>query len=1645
MYRRRLTTPTPRRGVILLVVVVLLTLFAIVGVAFVLYAESEANASRTNRDAEVLSRDDADPEALLGYFLNQLIYDASDTDGNGVYSVLRGHSLARLMLGYNSAAANSTPYNGVGRLHITYPSGPTALYPDKATPIPLPFQGLDDYSLVNYTYFQSLDPGFWVRDPERIGLLSLPPLPPIPMAGFRPTPGSAPFPTTAFSGGANASYTYPDLNNMFLAWINPNVSASDPNKLPGRLELSSFHRDWTGFNYYPEPPPPVPSLYQPPTYPPTYQNQLLALVGLPPQPTFTFSRFDPNNQNWYIPSGPTGVTYTAPGGWKGPWPPTNPRLKYWVMRPRPVDQLLPTDVMQPGVLWPPNPVLSGRSNFFPPPEDMGGDVQNLVGYPATLIPTTGTGPTNPAQYMRNDSVWLDLGAPVMVGPDGKKYKALFAPLILDLDGRVNLNVHGNVRAVAGGVPAHASNQGWGPWEVDLSKIFTSGTEWQNLFNGNPPGAGNLLPLQGRYGADNIPGDPTLPSATLPGNPPPLSPHSYAPSDYDGCQYNGGNYTPTGPITLPTQGSGNYSPFPTFPNPGYDNGSAGAPGTEMWYHPMKYNVFNPRIGQSDDRRFLPGDLEALLRYGDTGAPSMTSELFRLCPTNLDANANAVLAAKIRRLVTTQSWDVDRPGLMPWVWDPNPAVTQPGNTAYANANPMYADANVGVSNPYPKPSAPSDFVPPSGTPPKPGQLWFPSSMPPPFPPGPLPPPVFWGTAPPQGSDFGADWRSQTMANLQATTRLDLNALSQGVRLRPYPALNGNGNFNNIGQFQLAQGDRQNLARQIFNRLCAATGAINPLVPPYGNGNLNPAFADPNRVVNPPLTPAQKAAAQSSYNTARWLAQLAVNIVDYIDDDDVSTPFNWNPTYVNDLILGAQYQNAVTLGWVFGTEVPRLTINEVYGEVDNTPGDRGLTLKPPRAQRPFRVNFWVELHNPMPADNTLTNGGAARLAGPGGLADTRYQIVIAKTQQQPPPTPATLNPPTTTPPFDPTLDLPNNVLGDLTNVPGDPNPPAQVMAQLAEYVWGGAGGNPGGNNVLWFVQPANGAYAGQDESNQGFYVVGPDVPFPTGPKPYPTVTANAAVPLTPTLEARQRNIPGNPVPSGMRYSVANTTDPTNGIGTHTLLLRRLVCPYLPFQPNPTPGPGQTPYNPYMTVDYVENIPVNDGVTATNAGPHGATTITNRYSWARRQPYAAQNVKDSHVPYPPSQAEGALCQVVPYNPPQLVAPVAPATVPPLAPDRRPINPDPDPKHPNSTVPNQDQPQHTFFRHNAVESPALAKYPAFTPPLWPPSTNPMNYPFMQPPGPPGPEQQVMTIPFDWLVHLDRRLISPMELLQVSMYQQHKLTQQFIDSSSGSKVKFQHTAQRAFYDPQSRLYRVFEFFKTAELGNGVAANVGTTGRIPGKININMIWEPEVFQALCALGNVAPTPNSFTSTDVTNAFTSMKTWRSPTGVPDKNDRPILGMGAPYRPAADSQTTNAQSPFPTTGMGIDDTFFRPTTAGATSGNRWYDTTQTHPYQKAELMTKIYNNLTTRSNCFAVWVTVGFFEVIDDTSRPVKLGAEIGKAEGRNIRHRMFAIVDRSVLTSNPGPQQRFDPRTVSPGTTPTAPLPQPRVVPYYSIIQ
>lgn len=76
---------------------------------------------------------------------------------------------------------------------------------------------------------------------------------------------------------------------------------------------------------------------------------------------------------------------------------------------------LPADLDNPEVCYPP------RSPGEPPPWDVDNDGDGVA-----------------------DSVWVDVGLPARTLPDGRRYKPLAAILCVDLDGRLNLNAHGTL-------------------------------------------------------------------------------------------------------------------------------------------------------------------------------------------------------------------------------------------------------------------------------------------------------------------------------------------------------------------------------------------------------------------------------------------------------------------------------------------------------------------------------------------------------------------------------------------------------------------------------------------------------------------------------------------------------------------------------------------------------------------------------------------------------------------------------------------------------------------------------------------------------------------------------------------------------------------------------------------------------------------------------------------------------------------------------------------------------------------------------------------------------------------------------------------------------------------------------------------------
>ena len=202
-------------------------------------------------------------------------------------------------------------------------------------------------------------------------------------------------------------------------------------------------------------------------------------------------------------------------------------------------------------------------------------------------------------------------------------------------------------------------------------------------------------------------------------------------------------------------------------------------------------------------------------------------------------------------------------------------------------------------------------------------------------------------------------------------------------------------------------------------------------------------------------------------------------------------------------------------------------------------------------------------------------------------------------------------------------------------------------------------------------------------------------------------------------------------------------------------------------------------------------------------------------------------------------------------------------------------------------------------------------------------------------------------------------------------------------------------------------------------------RVAGRVNLNTVWDADVLLALCD----PQSSDGFTADDVRAVFRQMLAARTPRGVPAGPgvDRPFLSLATGWS-AGDAQ-------YPS-GIGIEDTLLRPDSADPT--RRLFEpagAAGAPPHRKAELLTKLFNQVTVRSNVFAVWVTVGFFEVTDDAARPVRMGAEIGRSESRHVRRRFLAVVDRSRLAARPArpPGTRFDPHADA------------ALVPFFSVIE
>ena len=268
------------------------------------------------------------------------------------------------------------------------------------------------------------------------------------------------------------------------------------------------------------------------------------------------------------------------------------------------------------------------------------------------------------------------------------------------------------------------------------------------------------------------------------------------------------------------------------------------------------------------------------------------------------------------------------------------------------------------------------------------------------------------------------------------------------------------------------------------------------------------------------------------------------------------------------------ASTPHWVYGTEVTQVLLNEGYVEYRTDMMTGQIT----------EVQVWAELFNPMKATPGLAGSGTAKLDWSPGTPTPNtsiYRLAVCRPVDQ-------LNNR-----IDEFLLRRDNVRGTPDNSGANPDP--QLPALNFIYM---SGGNPcivdrfnvppgatipaNGEKQIQPTNPYGTAPGGNGPSNAGYYLLGPDTGMPTA------LGTSQPMGVSPAL----RYVPDNRVVADF---VANEKP--------TLVLQRLACPHLPNQPDP----AQANYNPYITTDYMLAVR-NDNVIG---------TVGN--STARAQPYQA------------------------------------------------------------------------------------------------------------------------------------------------------------------------------------------------------------------------------------------------------------------------------------------------------------------------------------------------------------------------------------------------------------------------------------------
>ncbi len=313
--------------------------------------------------------------------------------------------------------------------------------------------------------------------------------------------------------------------------------------------------------------------------------------------------------------------------------------------------------------------------------------------------------------------------------------------------------------------------------------------------------------------------------------------------------------------------------------------------------------------------------------------------------------------------------------------------------------------------------------------------------------------------------------------------------------------------------------------------------------------------------------------------------------------------------------------------------------------------------------------------------------------------------------------------------------------------------------------------------------------------------------------------------------------------------------------------------------------------------------------------------------------------------------------------------------------------------------------------------------------------------------------PYPWFPWLDRPFVSPAELLLVPSGPPSRLLAEADYPRNTAQdhdfdiTRYPFPGTLGWFAPQSRLHRVLEYlevptrFAHAHKVLPPQQMAGQTNvphrfhppfhflsrfRDPGRVNLNTAFDqghvlaavlsdptyargqhwPKVMQSLQGAAGNLPVYRQGWPTFFFNPLRAYNAedLRATTAG-------LSVMPAPSDPTADVQRTylrrDPQQPnkplFVAAGPGDS--------PGAGQSGAAFRDANRHPVFRYVPLNKLANTATTRSNVYAIWITVGYFEVTPVQANSAypdgyQIGRELGSDTGQVVRHRAFYIFDRSV---------------------------------------